>query len=164
MGLSSNFTKVTSFAKAIASRGLTNKKTDPFTKKLRVLGCFGDSSVGGEFPPCEHLRKSKTEGKFHCGGCGCGDRKGTWLIAEAEEYSKLDYPNMRCPLKMPGFSNYEISSAEESIEPITRRYHIEQLSSDCVNKIPVSTNEIPESVQKALQEAIQKNKDKSEND
>ena len=30
-----------SYAEAMISRGLTNKKTDPTIKKLRVLSCFG---------------------------------------------------------------------------------------------------------------------------
>ena len=42
-------------------------------------------------------------------GCGCGDKSSTWLISNDKDYSKLDYPKLNCPLKMPGFSNYEIT-------------------------------------------------------
>lgn len=42
-----------------------------------------------------------------------------------EEYSKLDYPILNCPLKMPGFTNYdpnykpaEIKDRKEQIEKI----------------------------------------------
>ncbi len=160
--------KVISFAKALTSRGLSNKKTERFTKQLRVISCFGDGAISGDLPPCEHLRESKTDGKFFCGGCGCGDRKGTWLISDSDEYSKLDYPSLSCPLKMPGFSDYEISSAEESIEPITRRYYIETLDESHIENMPVSEHEIPEDVlraiDKAKEKARKKIKDKTEND
>jgi hypothetical protein len=90
------------------------------------------------------LRTSqKDPTKKYCGGCGCGDRKGTWLIAEPKEYSKLDYPKVVCPLNMPGFTNYEESSPDEAESPITRRYFIEQMSEDQVEKIEVSIPEPP---------------------
>ena len=153
MDISKSIKMAKSYAAALASRGLKNKKTEPYTKRLRVLSCFGDQSIGGDLPPCEHLKKSKAElGKFFCGGCGCGDRKGTWLVAEGDEYSKLDYPVLSCPLKMPGFNNYEESSADESVEPITRRYYIEQLSEDHVNKIAISDLEVPQEVLDKLEE------------
>ena len=28
-------------------------------------------------------------------------------MAESTDYSKLDYPVLNCPMKMPGFSNYD---------------------------------------------------------
>ena len=72
---------IASFAQAIASRGLTDKKIDTPTKQLRVLSCFGNQHIGGELPPCQHLTQSQTPGKFYCGGCGCGDKPRTWLIS-----------------------------------------------------------------------------------
>jgi hypothetical protein len=93
------------FAASLASRGLGNKKTDKETKQLRVLSCFGGIN---EIPPCPHLKQSSVDiTKHYCGGCGCGDKKHTWLIANETEYSKLDYPVLNCPLAMPGFSNYD---------------------------------------------------------
>jgi hypothetical protein len=148
-----------SFAQALASRGLTNKKTEPFTKKLRVLSCYGNEHIGGELPACEHLKKSKTEGKYYCGGCGCGDRATTWLLADAERYSKLDYPNLSCPLKMPGFTNYEASAPEDSIEPITRKYFIENINDEEITKIEITEHEIPEEHKKELDKKL---KDKNE--
>lgn len=156
MGIKKSVEMAKSFGKAIASRGITNKKTEPYTKKLRVLSCLGNEHLGGELPPCEHLKKSKTPGKFYCGGCGCGDRKSTWLLADGEEYSKLDYPNLSCPLKMPGFSDYEVSSPEESIEPITRRYYVETLRTDEVEKIPVTDPDIPENIKEAMKKREEK--------
>ena len=97
-----------------------------------------------------------------CGGCGCGDRKGTWLISDADEYSKLDYPSLQCPLKMPGFSNYEMSSADESVSPITRRYFIEQMKNEEVESVVVTSIDIPEKQKKAIQEAIRNKNVKSE--
>ena len=95
--LSEKMGMVKNFASAIASRGITNKKIDKANKQLRVLSCFGDN---GELIPCEYLRDSKTDGKNYCGGCGCGDKPGTWLMPDGEKYSKLDYPKLHCPLQM----------------------------------------------------------------
>jgi hypothetical protein len=142
-GLSKKLTMMQSFASAITSRGLNNEKVTKPMKQLRVLSCFGNKSEGGVLPPCEHLKESKTPGKFYCGGCGCGDRKGTWLVGEGEEYSKLDYPRLNCPLQMPGFTNYETSKPDEAIAPVTRRHYIEQLSYKDIDNISVSVHEPP---------------------
>ena len=155
MSIRKGFGMAKSYAQALVSRGFSNKKTDPYTKKLRVLSCFGNKNIGGDLPPCEHLKESKTKGKFYCGGCGCGDRKGTWLISESEEYSKLDYPNLKCPLNMPGFSDYKVSSPEEAIIPVTRRYYIENIEESEVDKINVTINEIPEEMQKELDKEME---------
>ena len=130
---------VQSFATAIASRGIVNNKVNKATKQLRVLSCFGNKDRGGELPPCEYLKDSSTPGKHFCGGCGCGDKPRTWLMAQGEEYSKLDYPKLNCPLNMPGFSNYEPSKPDEANEPITRRYYIENMSFNAVMNVPVTT-------------------------
>lgn len=124
--VSEKISMVQNFASAIASRGISNEKVSKAVKQLRVLSCFGNMREGGELPPCEHLKPSTTSGKFFCGGCGCGDRKGTWLVSNGEEYSKLDYPKLSCPLQMPGFSNYKKSDTSEAEEPVTRRYYIEK--------------------------------------
>jgi len=97
------FSKIMSFAMSVASKGLTNKTIDLPTKQLRALSCFGYSDI----PPCHHLKKSQSSQYFYCGGCGCGDKQKTWLLKEANQYSKLDYPVLNCPLKMPGFTNYD---------------------------------------------------------
>lgn len=133
---------VQSFASAIASRGATNNKVNIPLKQLRVLSCFGNKDQNGELPPCEYLRKSKTEGKFFCGGCGCGDKPLTWLLATGDIYSKLDYPKLNCPLQMPGFSNYKESGPEEAISPITRRYYVENINYDAIKTIAVSVHEV----------------------
>jgi len=131
------------FASAITSRGLKNEKVTKPIKQLRVLSCFGDKEQGGVLPPCEHLKNSKTPGKHFCGGCGCGDRQGTWLISDGDRYSKLDYPRLACPLQMPGFSNYEQAKPEEGISPITRRFYIEGYPYEKLDKISVTTFEPP---------------------
>jgi len=101
--------KATSFGKAIVSRGITNKKASEDTKKLRILSCHGSEDFG-LFPCSERKNSIKFKDSFYCGACGCGDKKGTQLvnilIDGKEQYSKLDYPVVTCPLKMPGFSNY----------------------------------------------------------
>lgn len=97
------FKKMMMFAASLASRGLSNTKVDVPTKQLRVLSCFGD----GILQPCPYLRQSENSDNHYCKKCGCGDHKHTWLMKESNEYSKLDYPTLNCPIKMPGFSNYD---------------------------------------------------------
>tara|TARA_R110000868_G_scaffold333038_2_gene593942 strand:+ start:746 stop:1198 length:453 start_codon:yes stop_codon:yes gene_type:complete len=117
------FKKMIMFASSLASRGLGNNKTDIATKQLRVLSCFGGSSIT---TPCVFLKTSSGDPtKNYCGGCGCGDKPHTWLIQKSDEYSKLDYPILNCPMKMPGFSNYdpnfypiEIKLRKEAIESL----------------------------------------------
>jgi len=148
-----------SFAISMASRGLKNNKVPKPEKQLRVLSCFGNENTGGELPPCEYLRESTTEGKYYCGGCGCGDRKGTWLVADGDEYSKLDYPRLNCPLQMPGFTNYQPSTPDEAEEPVTRRYFIENISYDELQKVSVTTPETPPEIQKMLDKSNEKQKE-----
>lgn len=131
-----------SFATAVASRGLQDNKVNIPLKQLRVVSCFGNEQYGGVLPPCEHLKESKTPGKHFCGGCGCGDKEGTWLMAEADKYSKLDYPKLNCPLAMPGFSNYQHSKEDEGVDPVTRRWFIEnKISYNDIQQIPVTVHE-----------------------
>jgi hypothetical protein len=142
-GIAKKLTMVQNFATALTSRGFKNDKVTKPVKQLRVLSCFGNQHNGGVLPPCEHLKQSNTEGKHFCGGCGCGDRKGTWLMAEGEEYSKLDYPKLACPLQMPGFTNYKQSSPDEAVSPITRRYYIENMSYKDVELVQVTIHNAP---------------------
>ena len=157
---------VQNFATSLTSRGLGNKKINRATKQLRVLSCIGNENVGGELPPCEHLMSSEADdgtGKKYCGACGCGDRKGTWLIADFNEYSKLDYPKVTCPLQMPGFTNYRPSTPEEAEKPETRKYYIENISYRDLEKTPVTLPELTEEQKKAMEEAqkrIEKDKKK----
>jgi hypothetical protein len=103
------FEKAKSLAKAYASRGLSNNKAEEPIKSLRVLSCHGNADL----PACPHRVKSeKFKDSYYCGACGCGDRSPTQLVnvintEGKEEYSKLDFPKVVCPLGMPGFSNYE---------------------------------------------------------
>tara|TARA_R100000315_G_C5221018_1_gene132867 strand:- start:680 stop:1201 length:522 start_codon:yes stop_codon:yes gene_type:complete len=144
-GIKKKLSMIQSFAAALASRNINNKKINKPIKQLRVLSCFGNENVGGILPPCEHLMDSDVqEGKKYCGACGCGDRKGTWLIQEADEYSKLDYPKVACPLQMPGFTNYLVSASDEAEEPVTRKYYIENMEYTDVQKVPIKIGEAPE--------------------
>ena len=138
---------IASFAKSIASRGLTDKKIEEPVKQLRVLSCFGNEQYGGTIVACEHLKNSETQGKFFCGGCGCGDKPRTWLIGNSDEYSKLDYPSLNCPLKMPGFTNYEPSTIEEQQAPNNRKFAIENVEYMDLQKIQVTTNETKQHLQ-----------------
>jgi len=141
--ITKGFGMATSFISAIASKGINSEKVNVPLKQLRVISCFGNKDTGGVLPPCEYLQKSATPGKFFCGGCGCGDKPLTWLNGTSNEYSKLDYPKLSCPLQMPGFSNYKESTPEESISPMTRRAYIEKMKLEELTIIPVTSPEDP---------------------
>jgi hypothetical protein len=98
--------KVKSIVNSYASRGITqDKRCDSNTKRIRSISCHGDESLG--IAPCSFRRISKEEGRYYCGECGCGDRPATWLNSKTpEDYTKLDFPTVVCPLNMPGFTNY----------------------------------------------------------
>lgn len=127
------FQKAKTFVEAVASKGLSGKRCSDDTKKLRILSCHGDS----ELPPCSERKNSdKYADSFYCGACGCGDKKGTQLvnitIGGEIQYSKLDYPKVSCPLKMPGFTDYVESktgvSENSRKKNIEQRYGVEYIS------------------------------------
>lgn len=121
-------------ASSLASRGLGNKKTDIETKKLRVLSCFGGID---DIPRCPYLMDSRVDKtKNYCGKCGCGDKKLTWLMADEMEYSKLDFPVLNCPAKMPGFTNYDPNFTNPEIKE--RKMRIENLDPEKLNLIQVT--------------------------
>ncbi len=156
LNLKKKFGMVQSFAMSLTSRGLTNKKINRANKQLRVLSCFGNQHVGGELPPCEHLQSSEAgEGKYFCGDCGCGDKRSTWLMSDGNEYSKLDYPKLSCPLKMPGFSNYKMSDPDESKDPVSRKYYTENINYKELEKLPVTNPEMSEEQKESMEKARQ---------
>lgn len=119
--------KAVSFGKAVASRGITNKKASDKAIELRRLSCHGNPDI--KLPPCSERKDSvKFPRSFYCGACGCGDKAHTQLInmkddKGVEKYCKLDYPMVTCPLKMPGFSNYK--ETEEGVSENPRKMFIE---------------------------------------
>jgi hypothetical protein len=118
--------KASSLASSLASRGIKNKKTEKETKQLRQLSCHGDGTDA--LPPCSQRKDSQNfANSFFCGACGCGDRQGTQLadltINGKENYGKLDYPKVWCPLNMPGFQPYK-PTTEEPIEVQNNRKKI----------------------------------------
>lgn len=128
------FTKMVMLAASLASRGLGNKKTDIPTKQLRVLSCFGGAEIETK---CPYLSQSKVDNtKHYCTKCGCGDKSTTWLIKSGSEYSKLDYPTLNCPIKMPGFSNYDPNFYNNEIKQ--RKQQIENLAPEKLNLIQVT--------------------------
>ena len=107
--------KSESFLDSISSRGIIatiadtinidssmgERVSDEIYEQRRV-SCFGNS----EHPPCEELKYNKDNNPF-CGSCGCGSNKLAILSPTTEGgYSKLHYPQLECPLKKPGFSNF----------------------------------------------------------
>jgi hypothetical protein len=138
--------KARTFAQAYASRGLTNKKAEEKVKSLRVLSCHG--SDNGELAPCPYRKNSELyPGSFYCGACGCGDKKQTQLINlkkedGTDEYSKLDFPVVHCPLEMPGFSNYVNTDSNNQLRNprkifIETAFNVEYIKE---NSIPTNVN------------------------
>lgn len=130
-------TKIISFAMAIASRGLSNKQIDIPTKQLRVLSCFGNKDISS----CPNLERSKKSEYYYCKGCGCGDKKQTWLLKDIGEYAKLDYPVLNCPYHMPGFSNYDPNYKNNSIAE--RKQKIENFDPENLKYINITVNSNP---------------------
>jgi hypothetical protein len=127
--------QIMSYAMAMASRGLNNQKIDLFTKQLRYISCYGDGTI----PPCSFLKKSDKSNFFYCGKCGCGDNPGTWLVKNAEEYSKLDYPILECPVKMPGFTNYDPNFYDSNDNQ--RKKLIESMDPSKVQLVQITVNQ-----------------------
>jgi hypothetical protein len=125
--------KIMMFAMSIASRGKDNNKINDDVKKLRYISCFGI----GNPKPCSNLKKSDKSNFYYCGGCGCGDHSHTWLLREQGTYSKLDYPYLNCPLKMPGFSNYDPNSPEQDLH---RKKQIENLPPEIVQRVNLTVS------------------------
>jgi hypothetical protein len=121
------FAKAKTYAEAMVSKGISKKECSGHTKILRIFSCHGDNT--DSLPPCsERMVSEKFADSFYCGKCGCGDKKGTQLvnmtIKGESQYSKLDYPKVSCPLKMPGFTDYVPS--EEGISENYRKKEIEK--------------------------------------
>lgn len=104
--LKNKFTKAWELADSLFSRGLTGCKIPEEIRDIREISCHGSEELN--LPPCTDRNESKKyQGSFFCGACNCGDFTHTQLTNLNEtHYSKLDYPRVRCPRKMPGFSNY----------------------------------------------------------
>ena len=107
-----SWNKAISFSKSIISRdvgliGLFDKNSSEGLHineedlHLRKLSCFGD---GKTLTPCSVLEIKETHS--YCGACGCGQMELARLSSLNEEYTKLHYPYLECPLKRRGFSNH----------------------------------------------------------
>jgi hypothetical protein len=106
--------KVTNLGKAVVSRVVQGKADDKLIK-LRVLSCHGDD----EMVACPYRSASNTrEGAYFCTACGCGDKPAAFLNDpdNSDTYTKLDYPWVSCPVRMPGFGDYKPSSEETQEE------------------------------------------------
>lgn len=113
-----NWEKASSFYVAASSRGfiptikqfigINNSDGKVVNSKIyeeRKISCFGDKNNG--ISPCKVLKKGLS-GNWMCGACGCGDNNIAALNETSGSYSKLMYPELQCPLKRKGFSNYNI--------------------------------------------------------
>lgn len=131
------FEKAKSFAKSVASRGITNNRAPEEIKNLRIISCHGSEEFN--ISPCSERKNSdKFENSFYCGACGCGDKKSTQLITiqieGKDQYSKLDYPTVSCPLNMPGFSNY-VPSKEGVSENLRKKNIEDRFGIDYIKKL-----------------------------
>lgn len=93
-------------------------RVDPEIRSLRILSCHGVDKTGKQVDsPCQSRIFSK-EKQFHsCNQCGCGDTEIARIssygstedrpLFKKEEYIKLDFPYLQCPMQKKGFSNYE---------------------------------------------------------
>jgi len=110
--------KIKNFGKSVTSR-ITQGKAEDHVIKLRVLSCHGDENV----LPCPYRADSTVRnGAKFCTACGCGDKPRAFLNNpdDPNAYTKLHYPWVSCPVKMPGFSDYV--SVEEQPKEISEKY------------------------------------------
>lgn len=110
--------KLKNFGKSVVSRA-TQGKADEKLVSLRVLSCHGDEEV----VPCPYRNPSNVrEGFFYCNACGCGDKPRAFLNnpEDPEAYTKLHYPWVSCPVRMPGFGDYKpyTEETQEDIEKL----------------------------------------------
>lgn len=100
------FKKYWEFADSMISRGLTGAVVSNDIREVREISCHGSEELGLE--PCkDRMESKKYPNSYFCGACNCGDFSHTLLNNINEKhYSKLDYPRVRCPRQMPGFTNY----------------------------------------------------------
>lgn len=90
---------------ALNAAGVENDLGDRVSDELynqRFTSCFGNNDKN--IHRCDNLKYIEGKGSF-CGSCGCGTYKLAQL--DGEGYTKLHYPHLECPLKKPGFSNYD---------------------------------------------------------
>lgn len=98
--------RIKEFTDSMISRGLWDAKASEDVIDLRDISCHGSEELN--IPPCpERMESKKFANSSYCGACSCGDYSHTQLnkISDAH-YSKLEYPRVNCPRKMPGFTNY----------------------------------------------------------
>ena len=120
--------KVKNLGKSVASR-VTQGKANEKLIKLRHISCHGDEEV----VPCPYRSASNTrEGAYFCTACGCGDKPRAFLNDpdDSGAYTKLDYPWVSCPVRMPGFGDYKPFSEEtqEAIDKLPNGMKRKQLT------------------------------------
>lgn len=112
-GVFREWRRLTSFIAAARSRGImaTAKHVagidnqdgfhcDAETLAARQASCFGDAVTA----PCAVLVENARGQKF-CGACGCGESTIARLDGDSpEDFTKLHYPILRCPLGKKGFT------------------------------------------------------------
>lgn len=103
---SNRFTKAWQLADSLMSRGINSERVSNEIYDIRSISCHGSDELN--ISPCtERLESKKFAGSYFCGACNCGDFGHTQIKNLNEDhYSKLDYPRVRCPKSMPGFTNY----------------------------------------------------------
>lgn len=103
---SKRFTKAWQLADSLMSRGVNNERVSNEIHDIRSISCHGSEELN--IQPCTERQESKKfAGSYFCGACNCGDFGHTQIKnLDKDHYSKLDYPRVRCPKSMPGFTNY----------------------------------------------------------
>lgn len=101
---------------AISVIGVNNTLGERVSNEIlekRKISCFGNKNLNA--PICSRLKFINNKGYF-CGSCGCGDNNLARLDGDFdEEYTKLHYPYLQCPLQKPGFSNEKSQKSSLSI-------------------------------------------------
>jgi glycosyltransferase involved in cell wall biosynthesis len=131
-------------ATTVDAIGISNNVGDQVSDDVyqqRKISCFGD--VEKNIQPCSRLKYIENKGHF-CGGCGCGSNNLARLDADSpNEYTKLHYPQLECPLKKRGFSNEE---KVEIIELSTEKEFPLSIIITALNESPDKLNQTIKSI------------------
>lgn len=112
IGVVAEWRQLTKFVAAAQSRGImaTAKhalgvnETDGLRAPAEVVAERRQSC----FAPCPVLIVNGAGQKF-CGACGCGETTLARLDGDKpNDYTKLEYPHVSCPLDRPGFTSHEM--------------------------------------------------------
>ena len=94
----------------LSRKGNAIPKVEEGVKNLRTQSCFGKEK-DESCPFCEWSDRGKNH---YCNVCGCGGKSISKI--DGEGCVTLDFPDLECPLRKPGFANELVHTSRTNIE------------------------------------------------